>query len=170
MLLCNVQAVQEFSWPVQATNSFRVLFRGCAMMRRSVGLMMAVLGAAIVGLSVSAAADDKADPTGTWKWSFQRQDGEKIENTLKLKMKDGKLTGHLIGRNNQEVEIKEGKFKNGEVSFQITREFGGQEVTIKYKGKLEKDTIKGKTEFERDGEKRERDWEAKRVKEKEEKK
>jgi len=102
-----------------------------------------------------------------WKrtrWSFQRQNGDKIENTLKLKMKDGKLTGHLIGGNNQEVEIKEGKFKNGEVSFQITREFGGQEVIIKYKGKLEKDTIKGKTEFERDGEKRERDWEAKRVK------
>ena len=132
--------------------------------------MMAVLSAAVVGLSVSDAADDKADPTGTWKWSFQRQDGEKIENTLKLKMKDGKLTGHIIGRNNQEIEIKEGKFKNGEISFQITREFGGQEVTIKYKGKLEKDTIKGKTEFERDGEKRERDWEAKRVKEKEEKK
>ena len=128
------------------------------------GLMAAVLSAALVGLSVSAAVDEKADPTGTWKWSFQRQNGDKIENTLKLKMKDGKLTGHLIGGNNQEVEIKQGKFKNGEVSFQITREFGGQEVIIKYKGKLEKDTIKGKTEFERDGEKRERDWEAKRVK------
>ena len=141
------------------------------MMRRSmVGLMMAVLSLALIGISVSAAADDKADPTGTWKWSFQRQNGDKIENTLKLKMKDGKVTGHLIGRDNQEIEIKEGKFKNGEVSFQIIREFGGQEVTIKYKGKLEKNTIKGKTEFERDGEKRERDWEAKRVKEQDEKK
>jgi hypothetical protein len=133
-------------------------------------LMMAVLSAALVGVSVSAGADDKPNPTGTWKWTFQRQDGEKIETTLKLKMKDGKLTGHITGRNNQEFEIKEGKVKNGEVSFQVTREFGGQEVTIKYKGKLEKDTIKGKIEFERDGEKRERDWEAKREKDKEEKK
>jgi hypothetical protein len=134
------------------------------------GLMVAVLSAPLIGISVSGAADDKADPTGTWKWSFQRQDGEKIETTLKLKMKDGKLTGHVTGRNNQELEIKEGKFKNGEISFHIVREFGGQEVTIKYKGKLEKDTIKGKTEFERDGEKRERDWEAKRVKDQAEKK
>jgi hypothetical protein len=141
------------------------------MMRRSgMAWMVAVLGAALVGGSASAGADDKekADPTGTWKWSFQRQDGEKIETTLKLKMKDGKLTGHIIGRNNNEVEIKEGKLKNGEISFQVTREFNGQEVTIKYKGKLEKDTIKGKTEIERDGQKRERDWEAKRVTDKEE--
>ena len=141
------------------------------MLRRSgLGLLMGVLCAALVAVSASAGADDKkVDPTGTWKWSFKRQDGSTIDATLKLKMKDGKLTGHLIGGNNQEVEIKEGKFKNGEVSFQITREFGGQEVIIKYKGKLEKDTIKGKTEFERDGEKRERDWEAKRVKSQEEK-
>ena len=66
------------------------------------------------------------------------------------------------------MEIKEGKFKNGEISFQALREFNGQEFTIKYKGKLEKDTIKGKAETERDGQKRERDWEAKRVKDKEE--
>jgi len=61
------------------------------------------------------------------------------------------------------------KFKDGEISFQIVRDFGGQEVTIKYKGKLEKDTIKGKTEFERDGQKRERDWEAKREKDEKDK-
>ncbi len=143
------------------------------MMRRSgTALMMAVLSAALGGVSASAGADDKdkADPTGTWKWSFKRQDGETIETTLKLKMKDGKLTGHILGRDNREVEIKEAKFKNGEISFQVTREFGGQEVTIKYNGKLEKDTIKGKTEFERDGQKRERDWEAKREKEEKEKK
>jgi hypothetical protein len=85
-------------------------------------------------------------------------------------MKDGKLTGHIIGRDNNEVEIKDGKFKNGEISFQITREFNGQEFIIKYKGKLEKDTIKGKAETERDGQKRERDWEAKRVKDKTESK
>ena len=143
------------------------------MMRRSrMELMMAVLVAALIGASVSAGADDKekADPTGTWKWSFQRQDGEKIETTLKLKMKDGKLTGHIIGRDNNEVEIKDGKFKNGEISFQVTREFNGQEFIIKYKGKLEQDTIKGKAETERDGQKRERDWEAKRVKDKTESK
>jgi hypothetical protein len=137
------------------------------MMRRSgTGFMMVVLSAALVGVSASAGADEKAkaDPSGTWKWSFKTQNGDTIDTTLKLKMKDGKLTGHIIGRDNREVEIKEAKFKDGEISFQVTRDFGGQEVTIKYNGKLEKDTIKGKTEFERDGQKREREWEAKREK------
>ena len=133
---------------------------------------MAVLGAVLVGVSASAGADDKtkADPTGTWKWSVKGQGGQTFETTLKLKMKDGKLTGHIIGRDDKEVEIKDAKFKDGEISFQVTREFNGQEVTIKYKGKVEKDTIKGKTEFERNGEKRERDWEAKRKKDKKDKK
>ena len=140
------------------------------MMRRGgIGWVAIVLSAALVGVSTSAAADDKADPTGTWKWSFTTQDGQTRETTLKLKMKDKKLTGHIIGRDNMEVEIKDAKIKDGEISFHVIRDFGGQEVTIKYKGKLEKDTIKGKTEFERDGQKRERDWEAKRQKDEKDK-
>jgi hypothetical protein len=35
-------------------------------------------------------------------------------------------------------------------------------MTIKYNGKLSGDSIKGKTESERDGQPRSRDWEAKR--------
>src|SRR6266852_5711272 len=40
----------------------------------------------------------------------------------------------------------------------------GDKVTVKYKGKVTKDSIKGKVEFERDGQTRSRDWEAKREK------
>ncbi|HLJ97145.1 MAG TPA: hypothetical protein VKU02_28530 [Gemmataceae bacterium] len=127
---------------------------------------MIALSAMLIGGSVGAGADEKAkvDPTGTWKWSFMTQDGQTRETTLKLKFKDNKLTGNITGRDNREVEIKDGKVKGDEVSFQVTREFNGQEFTIKYKGKLEKDTIKGKTEIDINGEKRERDWEAKRQK------
>jgi hypothetical protein len=139
-------------------------FGGYSIMRRA-GIGWVVMSVALVVGSTGIAADDKADPTGTWKWSITTQDGQMRETTLKLKMKDSKLTGHITGRDNREVEIKEGKLKDGEISFQVTREFNGNEFTIKYKGKLEKDTIKGKSEFEINGEKRERDWEAKRQKE-----
>jgi hypothetical protein len=148
------------------------IFGGCSMMRRAeIGLVVVVLSVGLVALSASAGADDKdkADPTGTWKWSFTTQDGQTRETTLKLKLKDKKLTGHIVGRDNAEVEIRDAKIKDGEISFHVIRDFGGQEVTIKYKGKLEKDTIKGKTEFERDGQKRERDWEAKRQKDEKDK-
>jgi hypothetical protein len=39
---------------------------------------------------------------------------------------------------------------------------GGNTFVMKYMGKVSGDTIKGKTEFERNGEKQEREWEAKR--------
>jgi hypothetical protein len=49
-------------------------------------------------------------------------------------------------------------------AFAVTRERNGQEFSIKYKGKVRGDTIKGKTELERNGEKQSRDWKAKREK------
>ena len=55
-------------------------------------------------------------------------------------------------------------FKDGDVSFTITRERNGQEFTVKYKAKIDGDTLKGTTEFTANGESRSRDWEAKREK------
>jgi len=104
-----------------------------------------------------------ADPTGTWKWSttFNNQTREQ---TLKLKLEGDKLTGALLGRNNQETAIGDASYKDGTVSFTVTRERDGNKFVTKYTGKVEGDTIKGKTEFERNGQKQERDWEAKREK------
>jgi len=105
----------------------------------------------------------QADPTGTWKWSTE-VGGQTRETTLKLKLEGDKLTGAVVGRNNQETAIEDGKFKDGEVSFKVTRERNGQKFTTKYSGKLSGDAIKGKTESERDGQVQSRDWEAKKAK------
>ena len=130
------------------------------------GLAALLLSLLAIGLIIPAsAADAKANPTGTWKWSQTGQDGQSIESTLKLKLDGDKLTGTVSRRDGGETAIEDGKFKDGEVSFQATRERNGQKFVIKYHGKVEGDTIKGKTEFERNGEARSRDWEAKRAKE-----
>lgn len=123
----------------------------------------AALAAMVVGFPSASQADEKADPTGTWKWSVTFGDQTR-EFTLKLKLEGDKLTGAMLGRDNQETPIEDASFKDGEVAFAVTRERNGQKFTIKYKGKLEGDTIKGKSEFERNGEKQSRDWEAKREK------
>lgn len=115
------------------------------------------------GLSALAMADEKADPTGTWKWTVMFNNQSR-DMTLKLKLDGDKLTGTMLGRDNQEIAIEDASFKDGEVAFTVTRERNGQKFTIKYQGKLSDDTIKGKTEFERNGEKQSRDWEAKREK------
>jgi hypothetical protein len=109
-----------------------------------------------------ARADDKPNPTGTWKWTVNFG-GQEREMTLKLKLDGDKLTGAMV-RGDQETKIEDGKFKDGEISFTVTRERNGQKRTMKYSGKISEDTIKGKTEFERDGQQQSRDWEAKRDK------
>lgn len=131
------------------------------MRRNRAWLAVLTVGVALGGLTPAARAADKT-ATGTWKWEVTRQNGEKMEFTLKAKQDGEKLTGTMSGRDNTETEIKEGAVKGGDVSFNVEREFNGNKMVIKYKGKLDGDTIKGKSEVERDGNVRTRDWEAKR--------
>jgi len=134
------------------------------MRLRTVGWLALLSFGVLVALAPAPArADDKANANGTWKWSFTTQNGQTFETTLKLKQDGDKLTGTVTGRNNQETEIKDGKVKDDEVSFKVTRERNGQTFTQTYKGKVSGDTIKGKIEFERNGETQSRDWEAKRA-------
>jgi len=123
-------------------------------------LVTVALALAFVGFVSTARAAD--DPTGTWKWSVTFGD-KTIDASLKLKLEGDKLTGAYVGRN-METPIENASFKDGKVSFTVTREFGGNKFTTKYDGTLSGDTITGKSEFERDGQKQSRDWIAKRQK------
>jgi hypothetical protein len=127
-------------------------------------LVVAALVMACVGPAGLVRAADKGDPTGTWKWVVHHG-GQDRELSVKLKREGDRLTGSMPGRDGQEIKVEEGTYKNGEVSFAVpgkTRD--GKVVMHRYSGKLEGDTIKGKVEIERDGEKRSGDWEAKRSK------
>jgi hypothetical protein len=125
-------------------------------------LVLLALAVAMLGLVGTAVAEEKADPTGTWKWTttFGNQSREQ---TLKLKLEGDKLTGALVGRNDQETAIEDATYKDGTVSFKVTRERNDQRFVSKYNGKVEGDTIKGKIETERQGQAQSRDWEAKRA-------
>lgn len=123
----------------------------------------AALALALTCLANVSRAEDKSDPTGTWKWTVTFNNQTR-EQTLKLKLEGDQLTGAMLGRDNQERAIEDAKYKDGEVSFTVTRERDGQKFSRKFTGKVSGDTIKGTTEFERNGEKQSRDWEAKREK------
>jgi len=126
-------------------------------------LSMAAVALALVVLAGPARADDKPNPTGTWKWTVNFG-GQERELTLKLKLDGNKLTGGLTVGDGEETKIEDAKYKDGEFEFKVTRERNGNKFTIKYKGKVSGDTIKGKTERERNGETQSRDWVAKRAK------
>jgi hypothetical protein len=129
--------------------------------------VIAVTCVLVFGLLNAVQAQDAANPTGTWKWSVAgRRGGQPREQTLKLKLEADKLTGTILtgGQNAQETPITDATFKDGTVTFKVTRQFGDNQRTTTYTGKLEGDTIKGKYSTEIQGETREQDWEAKRDK------
>lgn len=134
---------------------------------RRMGLGILTLSLALVVLTSGSRAEDKKSDgtvTGTWKSQFTTQDGKTLVTTYKLKQEGEKLTGTVTGRDGKEVKIDEGKVKDAKVSFQVTRELNDRKFTIKYKGELSGDSIKGKVEFGQGDQARSFDWEAKREK------
>ena len=126
------------------------------------------LAIAILAIGTAVQA---ADATGTYGWTQPgRNGGPDRKMTLKLKADGEKLTGTLTSPSRDggttDTAIADGKVKGEEVSFTVTREFNGNKMVQKYSGKVSADAIKGKIEFERNGETQSRDWEAKRATEK----
>lgn len=103
------------------------------------------------------------------------QDGEKLTGTLTMPAFGGRRGGGDNGgaatSQPAPVDIKDGKIdKDGNLSFTVSRTMtppGGDSTTIvtKYSGKLDGDTIKGKSETDFNGNVREQTFEAKRAKE-----
>lgn len=120
----------------------------------------------VIGPAVELKADPKADPTGIWKVTTN----EKATTTdgaagpiLKLIRNGDKLTGVMIIRDNKESPIEDGKFKDGEIQFKIVMTVMNQTVVLKYSGKVSEDTMKGRAEFEVNGQLHNWTWDAKRV-------
>jgi hypothetical protein len=128
-------------------------------------LIAAALVFTMAGLA--AAQDKKADPTGTWKWETERN-GQKRETILKLKLDGDKLTGTVTAGGGKgkatDVKIEDGKFKDGQVTFTVTREFNEMKFVTKYAAKVDGETLKGTATSERDGKEQKREFEAKREK------
>lgn len=130
-------------------------------MQRIIKPILQLTACVLLTLACTASAQDKKiDLTGTWKSSFTNQNGEVRETVIKLKQEGEKVTGTVSGRN-ADTAIEEGTIKGEEVSFKVTREFQGNKVVTKYSGKISGDTITGKSESDRDGQARTRDWVAK---------
>ena len=130
-------------------------------MQRSIKYIIQLTACLALMLGLTANAQDKkVDLNGTWKSSSTNQNGEVRETVIKLKVEGEKVTGTISGRN-ADTAIEEGTIKGEEVSFKVTREIQGNKVVTKYTGKVSADTITGKSESERDGQTRSRDWVAK---------
>ena len=127
-----------------------------------------VMGAVLLTgiLTQAQAQDKKVDPSGTYMWTQPgRNGGPDRTNTLVLKVEGDKLTGSVTapGRGGAatDIDITDGKLAGADVSFSVVRSFNGNSMTNKYAGTVADGSIKGKVEFNRNGDVQSLDWEAK---------
>lgn len=93
---------------------------------------------------VLTAAAFAADPSGQWKWTNTGPQGRTMEATLDLKVADGKVSGTVTGGRGGPAPIADAKLEGDQLSFTVTRKMREREVTVRYSGKVEGNTIKGK--------------------------
>jgi hypothetical protein len=111
-----------------------------------VGLMLLAVAAVVI------AADAI---TGKWVYETQGRDGTPRQTTLDLKADGATLTGTVTqpfgGRGGggggaapapQATPISNGKVSGNNVSFEVTREFGGNSMTTKYEGTVSGNEMK----------------------------
>jgi hypothetical protein len=100
---------------------------------------MILLAVALVALAADAV-------TGKWVFETQGRDGTPRQTTLNLKADGATLTGDMAGGMGGRgggapgggappaAPISNGKVNGNNVSFDVTRDMGGQSFTIKYEG------------------------------------
>ena len=103
-----------------------------------------------------------ADPTGTWTWAVHSPNGD-IGTTARFGSKDGKITG-AYSNEFGETAINNATLEGDVLAFEVVRDLGGNQFIVKYRGKIEGDTIKGTIEAPGfgGGEAQKFEWSAKR--------
>ena len=113
---------------------------------------------------LASAADDKADPVGTWKCEYEIG-GQPRTSTLTIKNDGDKLAGTMDWPNQKDAKLKDVKLKDGELTFSVERVLDdNNKFNVEYKLKVDGDKLKGKGAVVTGDEKREFDFEGKREK------
>ena len=127
--------------------------------------MKAILSMALVlGLcGLAGAADDKAEPVGTWKCEYEIG-GQQRTSTLTIKKDGDKLAGTMSWTDQKDEPLKDVKLKDETLTFSAVRKLMGNEITVEYTLKIDGDKLKGKGAAEFGGEKQEFDFNGQREK------
>jgi hypothetical protein len=124
-------------------------------------VLTAALALGLCGLASAQGA--KAGPAGTWKCEYVVNDMKRT-STLIVKKDGDKLSGTMTWQDKKEAKLEDVKFKDGVLTFSAEREVMDNKFTIKFKLKVEGDTLKGKGEVDFGGETRSFDFAGKREK------
>jgi hypothetical protein len=118
----------------------------------------------VLGLcGLAHAADEKADPVGTWKCEYEIG-GQQRTSTLTITKDGDKFAGTMSWPNQKETKLKDLKLKDQELTFSAERVLGDNKYNVEYKFTIDGDKLKGKGAVENAGQKTEFDIEGKREK------
>jgi len=85
----------------------------------------------------------RVDPSGTWRFEYDLE-GVTVKDSLQLQLgKDGALTGSYKGRSEESVEIKSGKVDGDKVTVEMSIEYQGLPIEVKFDGQIKEDDIDG---------------------------
>jgi hypothetical protein len=82
-----------------------------------------------------------ADVDGKWTGTVQTPGGE-MPITFMFKAEGATLTGAMLGQENKQIPIKDGKIDGNNISFSIPIDMGGETIQLAYKGVVSPDQIK----------------------------
>jgi len=118
----------------------------------------------VLGLcGLARAADEKADPVGTWKLEYEIG-GNQRTATLTITKDGDKLAGTMDWPDQKDEKLKDVKLKDGELTFSAVRVLGDNKFAVEYKFTIDGDKLKGKGAVENGGQKMEFDIAGKREK------
>ena len=88
-----------------------------------------------------------ADATGKWTFEMAGRNGQTRQMTITLKQDGDTLTGSVPGmgrggQGGQETPITNGKVDGDHVTFEVHREFNGNEMVQKFDGTISGDEMK----------------------------
>ena len=105
--------------------------------------MLRRIPAALVMTVLATSLALAADVAGKWRADFETQDGQKAHNVFTFQVDGEKVSGSVFSSfSGTEAKIEEGQIKGDQISFAITRNFGGSDVRLRYAGKVGADDIK----------------------------
>lgn len=110
-----------------------------------------------------AAVANTNSVSGKWTYSIEASLDTTLDFTAELKQEGERVTGFVLVQE-LKTAIEKGQFKDGQLTFEIPREYGGVKFTSRYSGKLTGDKLTGKIVADTTPLERTYEWSAKREK------
>ena len=135
-------------------------------LNRLVPRLLCLLLVSLASVGTSLGAEPATPPVtvaGKWTYTLELSLDTALDFTAELKQEGETVTGFVTVQE-LKTAIEKGKFKDGQLTFEIPREYGGVKFMSRYTGKLTGDTLTGKIVSGTAPVERTYEWNAKRAK------